>query len=128
MNGMLYLCPNSLLFYVSKRICFEWKTDHEFFEDSFDTWEILRFRYCSWNFITISPSASHILPSKKQKLIWSTNMQSNRSKNEKVTVNTKYCCEHQCTCNILMFTYLMMSKMIYLLMDWKKCNLLVALE
>ena len=60
---------------------------------------------------------AHILPSKKEKLISSTNFQSNRQKNEKVTVNTKYCCEHQCTCNILMFTCLMMSKLIYLLID-----------
>ena len=30
--------------------------------------------------------------------------------NEKVTVNSKLYRDHQCTCNILMFTYFMMTK------------------
>ena len=43
-------------------------------------------------------------------------------------MNTKYYREHQCTYNILVFTYLMMSKPIYLLMAWEKFNYLLALE
>ena len=43
-----------------------------------------------------------------------------RSNNEKVTVNSKYYCEHKRTCNILMiFTYMMASKLIYLLMEYE---------
>ena len=42
-------------------------------------------------------------------------------------MDTKYYCEHQCTCNILLFKYLM-SKLIDLHMDWETFNKLPALE
>ena len=44
----------------------------------------------------------------------------------------KYYCEHQATCNmmmmVMMFTYLMMSKLIYLLMGCERFNELPELE
>ena len=52
----------------------------------------------------------------------STNLQSNRYNNEKVIVNSKYYRENQCTCDILMFLYLMASKLLYLIMHWVRFN------
>ena len=73
-------------------------------------------------------SGAHILPCQK-KPIWFTGFQSNRWTNEKVIVNSKYYHEHQRTCTILTkFTYLMASKLLYLLMDWETFNLLSSLE
>ena len=40
-----------------------------------------------------------------------------KEKNEKIIVSSKHYRKHQCTCNILMFIYLMASKMLYLLLD-----------
>ena len=60
---------------------------------------------------------------KKRKTSRSTNFQSRKQNNEKVKVNSKYCPERQCTCNILiMFRHLMMSKLIYPLMHREKFN------
>ena len=70
-------------------------------------------------------SGAHILPSKKEKIIRSTNLWSNRQGKKKVTMNSKHHREHQRTCDILMFMYLMVSKLLYLLMDWEtliKCT------
>ena len=55
----------------------------------------------------------------KGKGIRSKNLQSYRLSNEKVTVNSKYYPEHQHTCDILKFIYLMASKLLYLVMDWE---------
>ena len=46
---------------------------------------------------------------------------------EKVTVNCKYHCEHQRNI-FIKFTYLMASKLLYLLMDWETFSPLSALE
>ena len=55
---------------------------------------------------------------KKKKSFDHSGFQLNRWNNEKVTVNSKYYQEHQRTCDILIkFTYLMVSKLLYLLMD-----------
>ena len=62
-------------------------------------------------------SGVKILPRKKEKIIRSTSLQSNRQNNEKVIVKSKYYRQNQCTCDILMFIYLMVSKLLYLLMD-----------
>ena len=59
---------------------------------------------------------------KNKKIVWSTNLQSNRLNNEKAIVNSKYYCEHQCTCDNLMFMYLMISKLLHLLMNWEAFN------
>ena len=45
----------------------------------------------------------------KSKIIRTTNLQLNRSNNEKVIVNSKYYREHQRTCDILMFMSVMAS-------------------
>ena len=74
-------------------------------------------------------SGAHILPCQKEKTTLPTGFQSNRWTNEKVTENSKYYHEHQRTCNVLTkFTYLIASKLLYLLMDWETFNLLSSLE
>ena len=65
---------------------------------------------------------THILPYKKEKFIWSTNFQSNRWNNQKGIVSSKYYCEQHRTCNILMFIYSMMSKLIFLHVDCETIN------
>ena len=69
-------------------------------------------------------SGAHILPCKKKQTSRPTNFRSNRWNSEKVIVNSKYYHEHKWTCNILMFTYLMMSILTYLLIDWETFNCL----
>ena len=41
---------------------------------------------------------------------------------KKLIVNSKYYHEHQRCCDILMFIYLMASKLRYLLVDWETLN------
>ena len=79
----------------------------------------------AWNlWSALKFSGAHILPCKK-KPSRPTNFRSNRWNSEKVIVNSKYDHEHKWTCNILiMFTYLMMSKLTYLLIDWEIFNYL----
>ena len=43
-------------------------------------------------------------------------------KTMKKLVNSKYYCENQCTCDILMSLYLIVLKLLYLLMDWETFN------
>ena len=57
-----------------------------------------------------------------EKVIRSINIQWNRKNNDKVTVNSKYYREHQRSCSILIFAYLMAPKLLYLLMDWEIFN------
>ena len=65
----------------------------------------------------------------KRKTIRSEDFQSNTESSEKATVDSKYDCEHQYTCNILiMFFYLMISKLIYLLSEHETVDQFLALE
>ena len=74
-------------------------------------------------------SGVYILPWQKEKSFRSGNFHSNTWNIEKGKVNSKYYRERQRTCNILMIiTYLMMSKLIFLLMDCETLNQLPALE
>ena len=58
--------------------------------------------------------AHFALQKRKNQKIWT--FQLNTSINQKVEINSKYFCEHQCTCKELkIFTCLMTSKLIYLL-------------
>ena len=47
-------------------------------------------------------------------------------KTMKKLVNSKYCREDQCTCDIFMFLYLMVSNLLYLLMDWETFNFVMT--
>ena len=56
----------------------------------------------------------------KRNTIESTNFPSNKLSNEKVTVNPKHSHDYQLTCQILIkFTSLMVSKLLYLLINCK---------
>ena len=73
---------------------------------------------------------AYILPRKRESNIRYAKFQPKTMKNnERATVGSKYYREHQRNCNILiMFTYLMTSKLIYIIMDCETFNQLPALE
>ena len=52
-NDLFVTSTFHLIFCVSKRHCFERKTKIQFFENQFDTWMILVFRYRGYSFIPI---------------------------------------------------------------------------
>ena len=66
-------------------------------------------------------SGAQILPCKKEKSL-DTQITVEWVKLSKSCSGFKYHREHQSSCGILMFVYLIASKLLYLLMDWETFN------
>ena len=103
------------------------KQDTEFYK----VWQSLIIENYSWLFLIVLSLFAKLIYSglnkfcalcKQEKIVKSINIQSNRWNNEKATVTFKHYREHQRACNNLVFIYLRVSKLLYLLMDWKAFN------